>query len=93
MRAFDIDEASPFQASWQPAPDEESIAQAEEPADPSGVIGAIQGLDPLALHPDPQLGPQLKDNASAAINLMASGRDVHPTQGQALLKALQLLIS
>ena len=93
MRAFDIDEASPFQAGWQPAPDEEAVAQAEEPADSSGVIGAIQGLDPSALHPDPQMGPQLKDNATAAINLMASGRDVHPTQGQALLKALQLLIS
>jgi hypothetical protein len=93
MRAFDIDEASPYQAGWQAPPDEEAVAQADEPADPSGVIGAIQGLDPSALHPDPQLGPQLKDNANAAINLMASGRDVHPTQGQALLKALQLLIS
>ena len=93
MRAFDIDEASPYQAGRQAPPDEEAVAHADEPADPSGVIGAIQGLDPSALHPDPQLGPQLKDNANAAINLMASGRDVHPTQGQALLKALQLLIS
>ena len=48
MRAFDIDEASPFQAGWQPAPDEEAVAQADEPADPSGVIGAIQGLAPSA---------------------------------------------
>jgi|TARA_B100001964_G_scaffold243437_1_gene321431 hypothetical protein len=93
MKAFDLDEASPYQAGWQPAPDEESLAQAEEPADPSGLLGAIQGLDPSALHPDPQMGPQMLDNAMAAVNLMASGRDVHPTQGQALLKALQLIIS
>ena len=93
MKALDLDEASPYHAGWQPAPDEEAIAQAEEPVDPSGIIGAIQSTDPSALHPDPQLGPQIKDNATAAINLMASGRDVHPTQGQALLKALQLLIS
>ena len=93
MKALDLDEASPYQAGWQPAPDEEAMAHAEEPADPSGVIGAIQSIDPSALHPDPQLGPQIKDSARAAINLMASSRDVHPTQGQALLKALQLLIS
>ena len=93
MKALDLNELSPYQAGWQTPPDQEAMAQADEPADPSGVIGAIQGLDPSALHPDPQMGPQLKDNATAAINLMASGRDVHPTQGQALLKALQLLIS
>jgi|TARA_Y100001949_G_scaffold158749_1_gene149149 hypothetical protein len=93
MRAFDLDEASPYQAGWQPQPDEEALAQAEEPADPSGVLNAIQSIDPSALHPDPQMGPQMLDSAMAAVNLMASGRDVHPTQGQALLKALQLLIS
>ena len=93
MKALDLNELSPYQASWQAPPDQETMAQADEPANPSGVIGAIQGLDPSALHPDPQMGPQMLDNATTAINLMASGRDVHPTQGQALLKALQLLIS
>ena len=70
MKALDLNELSPYQASWQAPPDQEAMAQAEEPADPSGVIGAIQGLDPSALHPDPQMGPQLKDNATAAINFL-----------------------
>ena len=39
MKAFDLDED--FQASWQPVPDEDAVAQAEEPADPSGLINAI----------------------------------------------------
>ena len=91
MKAFDLDED--YQADWQPVPDEEAVAQAEEPADSSGLINAIQQIDPSVLHPDPQIGPQMLDNAIAAVNLMASNRDVRPTQGQALLKALQLIIS
>ena len=90
MKAFDLDED--FQASWQPVPDEDAVAQAEEPADPSGLINAIQQIDPNVLHPDPQIGPQMLDNAITAVNLMASNRDVRPTQGQALLKALQTLL-
>ena len=45
------------------------------------------------MHPDPQIGPQMLDSAISAISLMANGRDVQPMQGQALLKALQLIIS
>ena len=92
MKAFDLDEASPYQASWQPVPSEEEVAQAEEPADVSNLISTIQNLDPSLLHPDPQIGSQMLDNAMAAINLMDSNRDVRPTQGQALLKTLQILI-
>ena len=91
MKAFDIGED--YQADWQPAPDEEAIAQAEQPADPSGLIRTIQNIDPSAMHPDPQIGPQMLDSAISAISLMANGRDVQPMQGQALLKALQLIIS
>jgi len=91
MRAFDLDEASPYQAGWQGLPDEEAITQANEPADTSGISNAIQNLDPAQVHPDPQLGPQMIDNAMIAIDLMASNRDVHPTQGHALLKVLEIL--
>ena len=90
MKAFDLGED--YQADWQPVPDEEAVAQAEEPADSSGLINAIQQIDPSVLHPDPQIGPQMLDNAIAAVNLMASNRDVRPAQGQALLKALQILL-
>jgi len=93
MKALDLNETSPYQASWQAPPEEDAMAKANEPADTSGISNAIQNLDPAQLHPDPQLGPQMIDSAMIAIDLMASNRDVHPTQGHALLKALEILFS
>jgi len=90
MKAFDIGED--YQADWQPIPSEEAKDQAEEPADPTGLLNNIQNIDPGMLHPDPQTGAMMIDNAMAAVNLMASNRDVRPTQSHALLKVLQLIL-
>tara|TARA_B100000214_G_scaffold175292_1_gene126048 strand:+ start:109 stop:387 length:279 start_codon:yes stop_codon:yes gene_type:complete len=88
MKAFDLGEAGPYQASWQNPPDPEAIEQAEEPVDTSIIISAIQNIDPSIMHPDTQVANERINDAITAVTLIASDRDVSPTEGKALLKFL-----